>query len=117
MNTPTNSEALPLTNCSALFAKMESLAKGWEEEGKYLNNPWDDPSDRAAGRAYAECAETLRGLIKHGDIEELADRIQKLMDKCEQKADSMSDIEELTERIQKLMDKCEQKAEAYVNGH
>jgi hypothetical protein len=28
-----------------------------------------------------------------------------------------SDIEELTNRIQKLMDKCEQKAEAYVNGN
>jgi hypothetical protein len=53
--------------CSALFVKMESLAKGWEEEGKYLNNPWDDPSDRAAGRAYAECAETLRGLIKQNE--------------------------------------------------
>jgi len=70
MNTPNNSEALPLTNCSALFVKLEQLAKGWDEEGKYLNNPWDDPSDRAAGRAYAKCAETLRGLIKQNAIGE-----------------------------------------------
>lgn len=47
-----------------LRAVLSELATEWEKEGKYLDNPWDDAIDRAAGRTYKECAIKLNNVLK-----------------------------------------------------
>ena len=43
-------------NCIAIA----QLAEEWEIEGRYLDNPHDHETDRAAGRVYKKCAKALR---------------------------------------------------------
>jgi len=43
-----------------LLNAMAVLAEEWEKDGGYLNNPHDDPEDRAGGRVYQECAKALK---------------------------------------------------------
>ncbi|MFW8602557.1 hypothetical protein ACOHYD_13900, partial [Desulfobacterota bacterium M19] len=41
------------------FENLNGLKAEWEAQGSFLDNPHDDPEDRAVGRAYKECAEIL----------------------------------------------------------
>jgi len=38
---------------------LSGLKAEWEAQGNYLNNPHDDPVDRAVGKTYLECAGIL----------------------------------------------------------
>ena len=64
-------EALELQKqITKLHAELDELRKAlkskaceWEQEGEYLDNPWDHESDRYAGQAYKECSNSLRALL------------------------------------------------------
>ena len=48
------------SECMNLLSAIGSLVEEWEAQGGYLNNPHDHAEDRAAGRAYQECAKALK---------------------------------------------------------
>lgn len=48
---------------SKQWVSVEELASELDKEGQYLDNPHDHETDRAAGKAYKDCAERMRKLI------------------------------------------------------
>ena len=45
------------------WTSVGKLISEFEEEGVFLDNPHDHQTDRAAGKAYKDCAERLRELL------------------------------------------------------
>jgi len=39
--------------------ELKRLAEEWQKEGDFINNPHDDPCDRAGGRVYQKCSKQL----------------------------------------------------------
>lgn len=48
---------------NGLLDDLRDLIDKWDQDGAYLNNPHDDPEDRAGGRVYQECAKLLRDTL------------------------------------------------------
>ena len=46
-----------------LAARLQLLADRWGDEGSFLNNPYDDPVDRACGQMLQQCASELIGVV------------------------------------------------------
>ena len=42
---------------------LKDLADKWKSEGKFLDNPYDAPLDRACGKVYKQCASELRAAL------------------------------------------------------
>ena len=47
-----------------LNASLIRLSDEMQQEGEFLDNPDDEPSDRAVGKELKECAKRLRTLLK-----------------------------------------------------
>ena len=50
-------------NLTDVLAALQKLATEWMQEGNFLDNPHDHPSDRTCGKIYKGCAKELRALI------------------------------------------------------
>ncbi len=58
-----NMEGLMKDN-KCIKTNIEGLIKKWEDEGGFLDNKGDHPSDRSSGKVYKECALELKELLR-----------------------------------------------------
>ena len=53
---------------ATLTGRLAALSMLWEREGNFLDTDKDDAADRAAGRAYKECAKGLRDAVAQPEL-------------------------------------------------
>ena len=58
-------ESFDAIKSNDLLSDLGILVAEWEEDGKFLDNAHDHPTDRQVGKTYKSCASSLRHIINN----------------------------------------------------